>query len=423
MKRLFFFLLMLCNVVGHAQFDNLFYPKTLRVDVIHAGNAQYELYALKSLSEEAFWGGSTHNLIDHFNYGRHQAEVFDVASGLLIYSTGYSSLFFEWQTTAEARSMVRSFEETIVIPFPKKPIRLVLSSRDSLEKFNQIMSLEIDPDDYFIQPAKKSTFPIYEVMIHGDAASKVDIVIIPDGFTASEMEHFKQSATTFAESLFQFEPFKSHRNRFNIRAVLAPSLESGVAIPAEDIWPETVLSSNFYTFDSERYCMTTAHHRLRDLAGMVPYDQIYILTNTKKYGGGGIYNFYCLSSAANSASAKIIVHEFGHGFAGLADEYYDNSTSYESFYNTAVEPWEPNITTLVHFDAKWVSLLAEETPVPTPDTDEWEGKTGVYEGGGYMAKGVYRPSRDCLMHTFKKDVFCAACSKAIVDRIDFYTTE
>ncbi len=414
---------MLCSAAGQAQFDSFFYPKTLRVDVIHAGDAQNELYALKNLSEEPFWGGSHLNLLDTFNYGRHKAEVFDAASGLLIYSKGYSSLFFEWQTTAEARSMVRSFEETVVLPFPVKPIRLVLSSRDSNEVFRQILSINIDPADYFIRPAKKTAIQVYDVMINGEAASKVDIVIIPDGFTAAEMELFKQSADAFAESLFQFEPFKSHRDKFNIRAVLTPSAESGVAIPAENVWPETAVSANFYTFDSERYCMTTAHHRLRDVAGVVPYDQIYILTNTKKYGGGGIFNFYCLSSAGNSASAKIIVHEFGHGFSGLADEYYDNSTSYESFYNSAVEPWEPNITTLVHFDAKWKSLLADETPIPTPDTDEWEGKTGVYEGGGYMAKGVYRPSRDCLMHTFKKDVFCAACSKAIVDMIDFYTAE
>lgn len=423
MKRLIFLILFFCAMTVHAQFDSIFHLKTLRVDLIHAGDAQHELYALKNLSEEPFWGGSQLNLIDTFGYGQHKAEVFDAASGQLIYSKGYNSLFFEWQTTSEARSLTRSFEETVVIPFPKKLVKLVLSSRDSNEVFKQILSIDIDPANYFIRPAKKIPFQVYDVMINGEATSKVDIVIIPDGFTMAEMELFKKKADTFAENLFQFEPFASNRNKFNIRAVLAPSVESGVAIPAENIWPETAVSSNFYTFDSERYCMTTAHHLLRDLAGLAPYDQIYILTNTKKYGGGGIFNFYCLSSANNTSSPKIIVHEFGHGFAGLADEYYDNSTSYESFYNIAAEPWEPNITTLVNFDTKWKSFLDENTPIPTPDTDEWEGKTGVFEGGGYMAKGVFRPSRDCLMHTFKKDIFCEACSKAIQDMIDFYTAE
>ncbi|KAF0131600.1 MAG: hypothetical protein FD155_124 [Bacteroidetes bacterium] len=420
-KYLFMIFVLISGTSISAQFDALFTKETLRLDYIHSGNAFQESIAYGSSSKEQFWGGSQLNLIDTFYYGNHYVELIDEKSGTLIYSRGYCSLFAEWQTTAEAKTLVRSFEETAVFPFPLKPVQARILSRDEEGVFQLLFSMRIDPSDYFIKPFKTTGLPVYELLINRDPSIAVDIVIIPDGFTLEEMEQFKLRSEQFVEYLFRFEPFKKHKDKFNIRALLVPSAETGVAIPAKGEWPETAVSSSFYTFDSERYCMTYEHHRLRDLAGQVPYDQIYILTNTKKYGGGGIYNFYCLSSANNSASPEIIVHEFGHGFAGLGDEYYDSSTSYEEFYNLKIEPWEPNITTLVNFDQKWKHLVDESTPVPTPDNEGWDGKTGVFEGGGYVAKGIYRPSRDCLMHTFKGNIFCAACSEAIEEMIFFYS--
>jgi len=422
MKNYFFVILVLMwGTTIRAQFDTLFFKETLRLDYIHYGNAVQESIAFKESSSEPFWGGSQLNLIDSFFFGNHYVELLDEKSGTLIYSRGYSSLFAEWQTTAEAKSLVRSFEETAIFPFPIKPVLARILSRNKEGVFQLLFSMRVDPSDYFIKPSKTMSLPVYDLMINRDPSLAVDIVIIPEGFTSDEMDEFKRRSEQFVEYLFRFEPFKKYKERFNIRALLVPSAESGVAIPAKGKWPETAVSSSFYTFDSERYCMTYEHHRLRDLAGQVPYDQIYILTNTSKYGGGGIYNFYCLSSANNSASPEIIVHEFGHGFAGLGDEYYDSSTSYEEFYNLKIEPWEPNITTLVNFDQKWRHLVDESTPVPTPDNEEWDGKTGVFEGGGYVAKGVYRPSRDCLMHTFRGSVFCEACSEAIEEMIFFYS--
>ncbi|PKP53521.1 MAG: peptidase M64 [Bacteroidetes bacterium HGW-Bacteroidetes-1] len=404
-----------------AQFDNFFLNKSLRMDYIHSGTASQEFFALDYLMEESYWGGSKINLVDTFNYGNHRIELCDSESGLLLYSRGYSSLFAEWQTTSEAKLVTRSFYETVVMPFPQKPVKATLSSRNREGRFEQLFSIEINPDDYFIRPVRKRKYEIYEVMINSNPEHAVDIVILPDGYTDFEMDKFKQDCDQFKEELFRFEPYSSYLDKFNIRAVLAPSLESGIAIPAKDIWPETILSSSFYTFDSERYCMTYDHKAMRDLAGMAPYDQIYVLANTKKYGGGGIFNFYCLSSSSNRLSGEIFVHEFGHGFAGLGDEYYDSSTAYDDFYNLEIEPWEPNLTTLVNFDAKWKNLLAENTPIPTPDTSQWNNTTGVFEGGGYVSRGMYRPSRDCLMHTFKGNTFCAACEKAIVKMIRFYS--
>ncbi len=415
------FLLSLSLLQLRAETDSLFTGETLRIDYIHSGTANDETFALEALIREAVWAGPQHNLTDAMHYGNHRVMMHDADNGSLLFSRGYSSLFAEWQTTAEAGQLVKAFEETVVVPFPVKPVLVSLWSRMRETTFSLKLRFRVDPDSYFIRPAVSNPWEVYEVQVSRPADQAVDIVIIPDGFTAGEMELFKKAADRFADNLFGFEPFGRHRERFNIRAVLAPSAESGVAIPADGIWPNTVVSSSFYTFDSERYCMTHDHHRLRDLASAVPYDQIYILTNTKKYGGGGIYNFYCLSSALNESSPEIIVHEFGHGFAGLGDEYYDSSTSYESFYRLDIEPWEPNITTLVNFDAKWKPLIDLTTPVPTPDEAAWDGITGVYEGGGYVPKGIYRPSRDCLMHTFKNDLFCQACSEAIEKMIFFFT--
>jgi hypothetical protein len=402
-----------------AQFDSLFLDQSLRIDYVHSGTDTTEWYALEALIREPYWGGSKLNLVDTFMFGNYYVEVFD-KEDKLIYSRGYSSLFAEWQTTNEAKILSRNFFETVLIPYPKKKVKVVLSSRSRNSVFLPQFSLNIGPKDYFIKPAPKKELLVHDVLISNKPEKAVDIVILPDGYREEEMDKFRADCEKFREDLFRFEPFASNKQHFNIRAVLAPSKESGIAIPAKDFWPETAISSSFYTFDSERYCMTYDHKTLRDLAGQVPYDQIYILANTEKYGGGGIFNFYCLSGSSNRLSAEIIVHEFGHGFVGLGDEYYDSSTAYNDFYNLEIEPWEPNITTLVNFEKKWQHLIPAETPIPTPDEPQWDNQTGVFEGGGYSAKGIFRPSRDCLMHTFKGKVFCAACSEAIQKMINFY---
>ncbi|MFZ4464671.1 MAG: M64 family metallopeptidase, partial [Bacteroidales bacterium] len=360
-------------------------------------------------------------LIDSFKYGEYQVKVFDEKTSDLLYSRGFSSLFGEWQTTVESKQMSRSFNETVLIPFPKETVILTLLSRNhdgvSEEKFR----LRIDPASYFIRPAKPSTASVFKVQINAPSENAVDIVILGDGYTAAEMGNFIADCEHFGEMMFGFEPFKTWQKAFNIRAVMVASAESGSRIPGDKVYPSTALSSSYYTFDSERYCMTYDHKTLRDFAGLTPYDQIYILVNSEKYGGGGIYNFYSLSASKNKLSGEIIVHEFGHGFAGLGDEYFDSSTSYNDFYNPMVEPWEPNLTTMVDFESKWKQFLSDSVPVPTPSTKKYNEAIGVFEGGGYVAKGVFRPRQDCLMHTFKGHTFCAVCEDAIIKMIRFYT--
>jgi hypothetical protein len=380
-------ILAFCLIValsGQAQFDSLFFDRGLRIDLVHAGTATSEWYALDEIIAEPYWGGSKTNLVDTLKYGQHFLEVYDEASNELIYSRGYGSLFGEWQTTIEAKTVVRSFAETVLFPFPKNPVKVLLYSRNRNGLFDSVFGLRVDPGSYFIKPLQREQWPVFEVEVNALPERAVDIVLLADGYTLNEMGKFINDSRDFVQSLFSFEPLSTYRHRFNIRAVLAPSMESGAGIPADSVWPHTILSSSFYTFDSERYCMTMDHKKVRDLAANAPYDQIYILLNTKKYGGGGIYNFYSLSTVGNTLSAKVIVHEFGHGFAGLGDEYYDSSTAYNDFYNLEIEPWEPNLTTLVDFEKKWPHLIADTIPIPTTDTAVYKDVTGVFEGGGYV---------------------------------------
>lgn len=421
MKTFLAIVLILSSVRVFANgFDQYFENRTLRIDYRHAGDATTELYFIDELKTEPFWGGTHENFIDTMSYGQYMFKAFDIATNTLIYSHGYSTLFDEWQTTSEAKLTRRSYSETVVMPYPKKNVRVEFYSRNHKGIYDKKFEYIVDVKSYFISPERKLKFPVSDVYISGDPKKCIDIVILPEGYTATEMNKFKGDCQKFAEALFSFDPYNKNKKKFNIRCIMAPSPESGVDIPGNNIWKQTLLNANFYTFDSERYLMTSDNKSLRDMAANAPYDQIYIITNSPKYGGGGIFNDYCVSVNSNSSAAKIFIHEFGHGFAGLADEYFDSSTSYNDFYPLDIEPWEPNLTTLVDFGRKWKGLLPPGTPIPTKPDASSPLSLGVFEGGGYVAKGMYRPADDCLMRTFKGNEFCAVCKKSIQKMIDFY---
>ncbi len=420
MKRILILLLSLSALSASAQFNNYFHDKTLRIDYFHSGNDTTEFYSFEEILIEPYWGGSKVNLIDTFFYGKYFFKVFDVATDTLIYSRGYSTLFGEWQTTAEAKKTWRTLSESVVMPYPKNNARIEFYSRDKKGEFVKKFEYNFDINNYFIKPERRLKYPSFEVLVNGDVAKKVDVVILPEGYTKDEMGLFIKDCKEFAKHLFSFSPYNKNKDKFNIRGILAPSEDSGNDIPADNIWKKTLLNTTFYTFDSERYCMTFDNKSVRDMAANAPYDQIYILVNNKKYGGGAIYNYYSVSVNSNVKAAKIFVHEFGHGFAGLADEYYNSSVAYSEFYPLDVEPWEPNITTLVDFDSKWKHLLKKKIPIPTPPKKKYFDELGVFEGGGYVAKDVYRPSYDCLMNSLKGNKFCGACEDAIQKMIDFY---
>lgn len=421
MRHWLFSIILFLSIGSYAQFDKYFQDKTLRMDYYHTGNDKEEIYSFDELIIEPYWGGSKTNLIDTFEYGKYYFKIYHEKTNELIYSRGYSTLFGEWQTSDEAKETWRTVSETIVFPYPKDFVRVEFYSRNRNGEFEKKFEYRINPFDYFIKRDRRMVYSSFDVMVNGDPSRSVDIVILPEGYTVEEMGKFINDCNIFKEGLFSFSPYAENRKKFNIRAVLAPSEESGVDIPANMTWKNTVLNASFYTLNSERYLMTYDNKSVRSLAANAPYDQIYILVNTKKYGGGAIYNHYNLSVTKNGFSAKIIVHEFGHGFAGLGDEYYNSETGYNEFYNLEAEPWEPNLTTLVDFDSKWKYMLKKKTPIPTPNEEKYYKKVGVFEGGGYVSKGVYRPMIDCLMKTFDGTTFCPVCAGSIQKMIDFYS--
>jgi hypothetical protein len=420
-KPLFFLLMLIASFSSFASFNNWFINKTMRVDYYHTGNSQSEYYSIDQVKSEPYWGGSQVYLIDTLNFGEYYFKAYDAKSGKLIYSRGYCALFDEWQFTGEAKQTTRTFTETVIMPFPKNDVRIEFYSRNFMGVYEKKFDYTIEVNSYFISDEKQIVFPVYEALTSGDPANKIDVVILPEGYTASEMDKFKVDCEKFVAGLFTFEPYTKNRDKFNIHCVLAPSAESGTDIPGDKVWKNTLMNSSFYTFDSERYLMTYDNKSVRNLAANAHYDQIYILVNTTKYGGGAIYNYYNTSVNSNASSAKIFVHEFGHGFAALADEYDDGSSSFNDMYPLNLEPWEPNITTLVNFESKWKGMLRTNTPVPTPVEIGTGMKIGVYEGAGYVAKGVYRPTPDCLMRTFRGNEFCPVCAVAIQKMIDLYT--
>lgn len=421
MRKILTILLALVTAGASAQFEKHFYNKTLRIDYIHAGTATTDVYALDELIEEPFWGGPKTNLVSPFDYGEFKYTVTDDATGELIFSKGYSSLFAEWQTTAEARELSRAYPENVVMPFPRKPATVDFYKRLKDGRWEKQFTLKIDPKSYFIKKENRLQFPHFMVNDAGDPEHCLDLVFIPEGYTAAEMDKFREDCKRMAGYLLQTKPYDEYRDKINIYGIEAPSAESGVDVPGKGIWKKTIVNSAFYTFDIDRYLTTPDMKSVRDLAANVPYDLICVLANSQTYGGGGIYNHYALFTSDNPMALPVFVHEFGHSFAGLGDEYYSSEVAYEDYYNLNIEPWEPNLTTLVDFDAKWKDMLVEGTPVPTPEKQKDKYPVGVFEGGGYMTKGVYRPTHDCLMKSVSYKEFCPVCQRAIKNMIEFYT--
>lgn len=419
-KFLLLFFLLSSIIFCQIKFDDYFVDKTLRLDFYHTGNKDTEIISFEKLVKEQYWSGSKKNLVDTFNYGNYMLKVFDEASNKLIYSRGFSTLFQEWQTTEEAKTTWRSFQGSVIMPFPINSIKVEIYKRDKKNNFEKKFDYLVNPNNYFIIQEKLKPYNSFKVFYSGDPSKKLDIVFIPEGYTEKEMEKFKDDCKRFSEYLFEYSPFTENRDKINIWGIEAPSLQSGTDIPGKGIWVQTLLNSRFYTFDSERYLMTADYFTIRDIAANAPYDQIFILVNTSKYGGGGIYNFYNVTAADNEHSKQIFIHEFGHGLAGLADEY-GNDNTYQDFYPLDVEPWEPNITTLVNFNSKWKNLIEPNTPIPTPSEEKYENKIGVFEGGGYVSKGVYRPSFNSIMNSFSSNEFNEVCKRVLQKIINFYS--
>ena len=415
-------LAILCNFAVFAQsdFNTYFEKKSLRVDFALSGNLTSQSAAIQQLREEPVWGGPVKNLIDKSGYGGYYINVYDKATDRLIYSRGFNTLFEEWRSTEQAKTETQSWTNSAAVPFPKAPVYVEITARDKADmQFHPLLRQEVDPQSIFIDRGKLKDNKVHQIQKSGDSAEKVDLVFIAEGYTTDEQEKFVADAKRFTEALFATPPFTTRRNDFNVWAVCLVSEESGTDVSGKGIFKNTALNSGYYTFGVDRYLTTPDMKSIRDAVWNVPCDAIFLLINTDMYGGGGMYNFYACGTADNPRTPVVFTHEFGHSFAGLADEYFSSEVAYQDFYNLKYEPWEPNITTLVDFDSKSKDLLPANTPIPTPLDAEHKDKAGVFEGGGYLSKGIYRPMDHCMMRDYAP--FCPACSRAILRMIDFLT--
>ncbi len=422
--RIFLSFMLICSsalALGQNNFEKYFTDKVLRFDFMLAGNYQKTVVYPAGMKEEPYWGGSPNSLIDPFNYGNFRYEVYDDASNTLIYSRGFCTLFQEWQTTSEAKTMERSFYEVATMPFPKNKIRFVIGMRERNGSVSKLYETNIDPSDYFIRKENPVVSGVTKIKYSGDPHVSVDLAFIAEGYKTDEMDKFREDVRKMADILFAESPFSDYKDRINIWAVEAVSSDSGTDIPGEKIYVNTVLNSSFYTFDLDRYLTTQDIKSVNDYAAVVPHDNIIVLINSTKYGGGGVYNYYSGTTTGHPLSPKVFIHEFGHGFAGLADEYYSSTVAYDEFYPLNVEPWEPNITTRVDFDSKWKELISPTIPIPTPSEEKYKNVTGLFEGGGYSAKGIFRPESDCRMKSNSEKGYCSVCREAVRKMIEFYT--
>ncbi len=447
---------------GNVSFDSYFADKTMRFDFFHSGTAKEEHFAKDQIVSDGIWSGSKVSLLDNLNLGLYFYEVVDKESRILLYSKGFASVFGEWQTTPEAASW-GTFNESLRFPWPKKAVSIILMKRDTANIFRMIWTTDVDPASRQVNPADLIHSNRVDIIAYnGPADKKVDIVILGDGYSKSEMEKFRKDASRLSGYLMSAEPFKSRSRDFNIRAIETPAESTGVSKPHHGVFKRTPLSVHYSSFDSERYALTYDNQSVRNIASQVPYDLMVIMINERTYGGGGIYNLYTTVSADNKFAQYIMIHEMGHHIAGLADEYYTSAVSYEAPKIT-VEPWEPNVTAFPdRTNLKWKDLVESSTPLPTPwnkdifdkegyavqkvrdslrkamvpetvmedlftrqmagedklfSGEKYRDKVGAFEGADYVTVGMYRSQIDCIMYT-RHMVFCKVCRRAIENVID-----
>jgi hypothetical protein len=444
-------------------------PPTMRVDYVHVGNALESRYALEGIVIEALpWPGNPAHPIDNTNRGSSFFEIVDPKTNTVSYSRGFSTLFGEWRTTDEAQRMSRGFQESLRFPMPSAPVRVRVLERDERNSFSVVWSIEVDPAsrDIVRKQAPAPAKPI-AIVNNGPSPQKVDLLILGDGYTAAQMEKFQADAKRLSAHLFTVSPFKERAKDFNVWALAVPTLETGVSRPSDDKYRWSALGTRYDIFGSERYLLTLDNRALREIAQHAPYEFVEILVNNDTYGGGGIFGWYSTAAVGSEWAEYLFVHEFGHHFAALADEYYTSPVAYQTG-EARPEPWEPNVTALRDpKQLKWHNSVTAGTPLPTPwpkqdfeayereyqktraqlrkdhrpeaemnalfrkelaDTQEMfsaathRNAVGAFEGANYAAGGYYRPAMQCIMFN-RTEQFCEICRQAIEEIIDLYTSK
>lgn len=451
-----------------AEFDQYFVPETMRVDYFHTGNFEQDRIALDRVLWDGVWAGPRSRLTDTLDLGQYRFEVRSRDSQRLLFASGFCGVFGEWQTTAEAKSKWGVFHASLRFPWPREPVQVRIDRRVA-GAWRELWTTDIDPDSRFVfRPESPPAGDVWEIFTHGDPSDKVDIVLLGDGYTRDEMGKFHEHARRLTELLFEQEPMRARRHDFNVRAVDVPAAQSGVTNPRAGVFRASPLGCQYNAFDLDRYVLTLDNRAVRDHAAAAPYDYLILVLNSTKYGGGGIFHDQMTVAGDHPLSGYIMVHEFGHHFAGLGDEYYVSNVAYETGLVPQYEPWEPNVTALLDpQQLKWQELVAEGIPIPTPwnkeayelaarqsqsrreareavgaddanaagavreeqrsvaqilSSDRYAEHVGAFEGAAYEATGLYRPAMDCLMFSRNPVGFCPVCRRAIERMIDHHVT-
>lgn len=443
MKRLFLSIVFLTTFAGTLcaqNFDQYFENATLRLDYVMAGDAEKQDIYLDEMFRTDSWAGRRHHLSETLLAGNGQLTVREHASQEVIYTWTFSTLFQEWLMEDEAKHLKRAFEVSYNVPFPRHTVDVTITLTDSHNNVTAEMTHTIDPTDILIRHLDRSDAPV-KYIHRGDTTNTncIDIAILAEGYTEQEMPKFYADCLRAADALFEQEPFRSLAPKFNVIAVAAPSQESGPSVPSKGVWHNTACNTHYDTFYSERYLTSQSMHHIYDLLAGVPFEHVIVLVNTSKYGGGGIYNQLTFATSDHPTFKQVLVHEFGHSYGGLADEYaYDDMDTI--WYPADTEPWEPNITTLKDFSSKWADMMLAGTPIPTPldptvpdyrkikagdheamaKLNASVSRVGVFEGAGYQTKGCYRPAQECRMKINEVRDFCPVCTRAIKRITEFY---
>ncbi len=409
MKKIFIIslLLLFASSVNAQRFEDYFEDRTLRLDYTFSGNSQHQQLYVDELIALPRWYGKLQRLAEVPLRGNGQIIVRSKADGKVIYRHSFSSLFQEWLSTDESKHTQKSFENVFLVPYPKQPVDITVELRDYHDQVNATMTHSVDPKDILIRKAgERLVTPYITLQQARDTSRCIHVAYVAEGYQQHEMGTFLEDCRIAIESLFQHEPFRQMQDRFNMIAVMSPSSESGVSEPGKGIWKNTALGAHFDTFYSARYLTTLHLKKMNDVLAGTPYEHIIVLVNGDRYGGGGIYNSYTLTDAHGPSFRPVVVHEFGHSFGGLGDEYpYGDD---DPMYFADTEPWEPNLTTKHDFHGKWENLIREK-------------KAGLVEGGGYLTHGVWRGFENCRMRTNEEPEFCLVCQQALIRLINFYT--
>jgi len=308
-----------CTRNEQSDFEKHFLDKTLRINLIHTGDAGMESFKVDKIFDDGLWYGRTKNLVNPYRLGTYYYEVRDVETDELLYSDGVSTVFGEWRMTEDAKNK-KSFHESIRVPYPNKMAKITMYKVDSIDVTEPVWEYVIDRKTRsLMEPTKNHNYRIMRLLDSGNPKEKVDILILGDGYTLNEIKRFDKDAILFYNSFINTEPFKSRKSDFNVHAVQIP--------PVDEV--NTLKTSDGF-FGHDRYALTSDEWAFREYATQAPYDYAVILMNTDKSSGGSLYNLYITTAIRSQSIDYVMTHELGHHIAGAADKFYSNTTDCDS---------------------------------------------------------------------------------------------